>query len=124
MARPQGDLLLRPPPLLTAMMNFVVCIFHPVLLWFRLIVMMRFLSHKLSFLSFPRHIVSCLSSSPSPPIVRPQPALQAEGCGWCPLDMFNSDVLLLFLRLLVPPQLPVQMFALALLRRLVAVGCP
>jgi hypothetical protein len=29
--------------------------------------------------------VSCLSSSPSPPIVHPQPALQAGGCGRCPL---------------------------------------
>jgi hypothetical protein len=29
--------------------------------------------------------VSCLSSSPSPPTVRPQPALQAGGRGRCPL---------------------------------------
>jgi hypothetical protein len=29
--------------------------------------------------------VSCLSSSPSPPIVRPQPALQAGGHSRCPL---------------------------------------
>jgi hypothetical protein len=33
----------------------------------------------------PRPGVSCLSSSPSPPIVRPQPALQAGGRGRCPL---------------------------------------
>jgi hypothetical protein len=35
--------------------------------------------------SCPHPGVSCLSSSPSPPIARPQPALQAGGHGRCPL---------------------------------------
>jgi hypothetical protein len=36
--------------------------------------------------SLPRPSVSCLSSSPSSPIVRPQPALQAGGLCRCPLE--------------------------------------
>jgi hypothetical protein len=45
-------------------------------------VMLRFLSRAPVFLAFP-------------PIVRPQPALQAGGRGQCPLGMVNADLLLL-----------------------------
>jgi hypothetical protein len=67
-----------PPPslllhrLATAMMKFPTPIFNTALLWFRVMVMLRFLSHA------PR---SCLFSSP--PIAHPH--LQAGGHGRCSL---------------------------------------
>jgi hypothetical protein len=54
----------------------------------------------------PRPGVSCLSSSPSPSIVRPQPALQAGGRGRCPLGMVNSDLLLFLLLPCLRPSAP------------------
>jgi hypothetical protein len=80
MSRPHGDplLMLRPPHLQTVMMKFTWCTFHPVLIWFRvMMMMMRFLFRALSMLSCP--------SSTSCPIVRPRPASQASGGGQCPL---------------------------------------
>jgi hypothetical protein len=39
----------RPPRLQTVMIKFPCHVFHPILLWFRVIVMMRFLFHVLCF---------------------------------------------------------------------------
>jgi hypothetical protein len=61
------------PRLLTVMMKFPFHVSHTVLLWF--------FCYGDAEVPLPRPGVSCLSSSP--PIVRPQPALQAGGR--CPL---------------------------------------
>jgi hypothetical protein len=55
MSHPYGDLLLmpRPPRLQIVMMKFTFRVFHPVLLWFRVIVMSRFLFRAQCFLDPP-----------------------------------------------------------------------
>jgi hypothetical protein len=77
-SRPHNDLLLmlRPPNVQIAMMTFPFCVLDRFLLWFRVIVMLIFLT--------PGPLLPCLSST-SRPFVRSCPAPQACGPGRCPL---------------------------------------
>jgi hypothetical protein len=64
MSDPQGNrqLMLRPPCLQIVMMNFPFCAFLPALLWFRAVVMMRFLLRALCFLApHPLPVLICMS---------------------------------------------------------------
>jgi hypothetical protein len=67
LSHPPGDLLLmlQPPRLQIVKMNFPFRLFHPVLLWFRVLVVMRFLFRVLCFLVPPP------LSVPLFPFVRP-----------------------------------------------------
>jgi hypothetical protein len=62
------------PHLPTLMMKIPFPVSHTVLFWFRVMVMLRFLSRAPVFFAFP-----------PPPLVHPQPALQAGGRSRCPL---------------------------------------
>jgi hypothetical protein len=68
--------MVQQPHLQTVMMKVHFCIFHHVLLCFRVMVMMRFLFHVPHFLVFPSLPV---------PVSCYRPVPQASGHGRCPL---------------------------------------